>query len=240
MNREYHRWYSPNLNRDMELLVFGHAGARVLAFPTSMGKFYEWEDRSMIRDALGVHLEQGWLQVFCVDSVDAESWYARWAHPSGRAARHNQYDAYLVNEVLPFGRQKNSNPFLITTGASFGAYHAVNFGLRHPNLVDRILAMSGYYDIKRWTEGYSDDNVYFNNPMDFMRHLHDPHRLDLMRHMDIILVIGHDDSGYPNNVEFSNILWSKGIWHAFRAWDGWAHDWPWWKDMIRLYIGGHD
>ena len=41
MNREYHRWHSPALSRDMELLVFGHADARVLVFPTSLGKFYE-------------------------------------------------------------------------------------------------------------------------------------------------------------------------------------------------------
>ena len=47
MNREYHRWYSPSLNRDMELLIFGHAGARVLVFPTSLGKYFEWEDRGM-------------------------------------------------------------------------------------------------------------------------------------------------------------------------------------------------
>jgi len=25
-----------------------------------------------------------------------------------------------------------------------------------------------------------------------------------------------------------------------RIWDGWAHDWPWWRDMIRTYVGGHD
>ncbi len=36
MNREYLRWFSPSLQRDMEMLVFGHAGARVLVFPTSM------------------------------------------------------------------------------------------------------------------------------------------------------------------------------------------------------------
>ena len=86
MNREYHRWYSPSLNRDMELLVFVHAGVRMLVFPTSLGKFYEWDDRGMIW-ALGEHLERGWIQMFCVDSVDAESWYARWAHPSRRAWR---------------------------------------------------------------------------------------------------------------------------------------------------------
>ncbi|MBF8283873.1 MAG: hypothetical protein HW378_2788, partial [Anaerolineales bacterium] len=52
MNREYHRWYSPSLNKEIELLVFGHAGARMLVFPTSLGKFYEWEDRGMV-GALG-------------------------------------------------------------------------------------------------------------------------------------------------------------------------------------------
>ncbi|MGH2522425.1 MAG: esterase, partial [Anaerolineales bacterium] len=72
MRREYQRWYSPSLNRDMELLILGHAGARVLVFPTSLGRFFEWEDRGMMQ-ALGEHLERGWIQMFCVDSVDEES-----------------------------------------------------------------------------------------------------------------------------------------------------------------------
>jgi len=40
MHRAYHRWHSPSLGRDMELLVYGHAGARVLVFPTSQGRFF--------------------------------------------------------------------------------------------------------------------------------------------------------------------------------------------------------
>ena len=87
MNREYHSWHSPALHRNMELLIFGHAGARVLVFPTSKGRFYEWEDRGMM-GALGEHLEQGWVQLYCVDSVDEESWYAFWKHPGDRAWRH--------------------------------------------------------------------------------------------------------------------------------------------------------
>ena len=54
MNREYHRWHSPALGREMELLVFGQGGARMLAFPTSMGRFYDWEDRGMV-GALAAH-----------------------------------------------------------------------------------------------------------------------------------------------------------------------------------------
>ena len=158
MNREFHRWYSPALNRDMEMLIFGHAGARVLVFPTSLGKFYEWEDRGMIA-ALGEPIERGWLQLYCVDSVDAESWYAWHAHPGARAWRQTQYDRYLCDEVLPLSRQKNDNPFCITTGASFGAYHAMNFARRHPALTVRVLCMSVLFKVERWLGVSRDDHV---------------------------------------------------------------------------------
>jgi esterase/lipase superfamily enzyme len=239
MNREYHRWYSPSLGRDMELLILGHAGARALVFPTSMGRFFEWEDRGMIQ-ALGEHLERGWLQLYCVDSVDSESWYARWKHPADRAWRQVQYDNYLLHEVLPLSNQINGNPFLITTGASFGAYHALNFALRHPHLVGRAIGMSGIYDIRRWTDGYHDDNVYFNNPVAFIANENDWGRLAALRRQDLILVTGRDDPMRQSSEELSGVLWRKDIGNALRLWEGWAHDWPWWTQMIHLYIGGHD
>ena len=239
MNREYHRWYSQSLGRDMELLIFGHAGAQVLVFPTSQGKFYEWEDRGMIA-VLGENLERGWIQMCCVDSIDAESWYAWHKHPAERAWRHVQYENYLLDEALPLLSQKNSNPYLIVTGASFGAYHAMNFALRHPDLANRVIAMSGLYDIERWLGGYRDDNIYYNCPCLYLPNEYDESRLDLLRRLDVILAIGRDDSNVGNNRWFSDVLWSKGIWSALRIWDGWAHDWPWWQQMIRLYIGGHD
>ena len=223
----------------MELLVFGHSGARAIAFPTSMGRFFQWEDFGMIGE-LRDQIDAGDLQLYCVDSIDSESWYAKQRHPAERAVRHNQYDNYLLREVLPFSQERNANPFLITTGASFGAYHAVNFALRHPEQVDRTIGMSGLYNIKRFTEGYSDDNVYFNNPADFIRHEHDQTRLAALRHVDIIIAIGRDDPSCSDNERFSGVLWQKNIGHALRIWDGWAHDWPWWRQMIRHYIGGHD
>src|SRR5437588_4692462 len=161
MNREYHHWYSPYLERDMELLVFGHAGARVLVFPTSMGRFFQWEDTGMIA-ALGEQLDQGKIQLFCVDSVDAESWHAKGKPPAERAWRQVQYEQYLLDEVLPFTRLHNSNPFLMTTGTSFGADHAVNFSFRYPHLVDRVIGLSCLYDIKRFTGRCSNDNGYFH------------------------------------------------------------------------------
>lgn len=239
MNREYHHWHSPALDREMELLVFGHAGARVLVFPTSQGRFFEWEDRGMF-DLVRGPIERGELQFFAVDSVDAESWYCGLAHPSGRAQRHQQYDAYLADEVLLFMGERNPNPYLITLGASFGGYHAMNFGLRHPDQVRRILAFSGVYDIRRFTEGYYDENVYFNNPIDYIPNEHEPERLVQLRQLDIIMATGRDDRLMESAQRLTGALWAKGIGNALREWDGWAHDWPYWQKMLQLYISGHD
>ncbi len=48
MKREYLRWYSQRLHRDMELLIFGHSGAKVLMFPTRDGRFFEYEELGLV------------------------------------------------------------------------------------------------------------------------------------------------------------------------------------------------
>ncbi len=239
MHHESHQWHSPALGRELGLLVLGHGGARLLVFPTSGGGCREWIDREM-HLVLGESLEKGRLQMFCVESVNGESWNAEHLHPSARAARHLAYDRYLLDEVLPLTEAKNGNPFLIAAGASMGGYHALCFGLRHPERVSRILSLSGMADIKRLTGGYSDDTVYACNPADFMRHEHDAARLDRFRRQDIILAIGEHDRMCDDNRELSATLWNKGIGNALRIWDGWAHDWPYWQRMLGHYIGGHD
>ena len=239
MHREHVRWFSPRLDRDMELLVFGHAGARVLVFPSSMGRFFEWEDQGMIA-ALGDQIERGWLQLYCVDSVDSESWYAKYKHPADRAFWHSRYDAYIRDEVLPLSQGRNPDPYLITTGASFGAYHALTFALRYPHLVSRAIGLSGVYDIREVTDGYTDQHVYPYNPAEFILGETDPERVAAMHRLNIVLAIGQDDSLRGNSEYFSGRLWSKGIGNALRIWDGWAHDWPYWRQMIRTYIGGSD
>jgi len=191
-------------------------------------------------DALAERLERGWLQLYCVDSIDVDSWYAKWKAPYDRVRAHAAYDAYIRDEVLPLTWQKNQTPFLMTMGASFGAYHAVTFALRYPHVIGRAIGLSGLYDIRQQTDGYSDGTVYHYNPADFILGEHDPARLEAIGGMDLIFAVGRDDHLVHANEEFSRRLWSKGIWHALRIWDGWAHDWPYWRDMIKVYVGGHD
>src|SRR5256886_11570260 len=92
---------------------------------------------------------------------------------------------------------------ILAVGASFGAYHAACFGLRNPHLVNRIIGLSGLYDITRLTGGYSDANVYACNPFDFMRHEHDTARLAAFRPPGIILAVCPHDPACRNKHRFS-------------------------------------
>ena len=65
-----------------------------------MGRFFQYEDSGTIA-ALAHKIEAGQLQICCVDSVDVESWYNENVHPAERGPRHELYDAYLRDEVVP-------------------------------------------------------------------------------------------------------------------------------------------
>lgn len=236
MNREYHKWYSPTLGREMELLVFGHAGPPVLVFPTSMGKFFEYEDRGMIGAVAGRY-EHGHLQTFCVDSVDSESWYNKRVPPRWRIARHVQYENYILHEVLPFIRWKNDAWGLTVTGASFGGYHAVNFAMRHPDVATRCVSMGGAFDIRSFLHGYYDEDVYFHNPVDYLPNMSDGWFHGHYQRMDLVLAAGEHDICLGDNYRLAQILGHRGIPHKLHVWgDATGHDWPWWHKMAQAYF----
>jgi len=242
MNREYHKWWSEHLQRDMELLVYGHAGAKVLVFPTRDGRFYEYEKLGMV-NAIRHKIEQGHLQLYCLDAVNNESFYCWWAHPSGRIRRHIEFEQYVLNEVLPFMQQKNPHECVISHGLSLGAYHAANIAFRHPHLFKKVATFSGRYDLTLSVESFHDlldgfynDDVYFNTPSHFLPNLHCDNTLSALRKMDIILVIGNEDPFFANNVHLSQVLWSKNIPHQLHIWDDRAHSGYYWRRMAKIYI----
>ena len=236
MNREFHRWYSPRLGKEMQLLVFGHAGTPLLVFPTSCGRFFEYEDRGMIA-AVGGRYESGAMQAYCVDSVDAESWYNRGVHPRQRLERHMAYEAYLLDEVLPLIRVKNPARELGVTGCSFGGYHAMNFALRHPDLVTHAISMGGAFDIQQFLDGYYDQDCYFHCPAHFLPGMNDPWYLDRYRGMRIVLGTGEQDMCLGENRRLSGMLHDKNVPHWLDVWgNGTGHDWPWWQRMAQKYF----
>ncbi len=242
MNREYQQWYSPNLSKRMELLVFGYTGRPILFFPTRTARFYDYENWNVIQ-SLEAKINSGLLQVYCVDSLDAESFYCKDIHPAQRILRHMQYEKYILEEVLPLIKYKNLNPSLVVAGCSLGGYHAVNIALRHPHLFSKAVGMSSRYDLTIESEGFSDlfegyrdENIYFHTPTLFIPNLTDENILNDIRKLEIIFAVGKEDPFLPNNEFLSECLWSKGIANQLYIWEGEAHRSRYWRQMVPYYL----
>jgi len=242
MKKEYHKWHSPHLKRDMELLVYGHAGARVLLFPTRTARYYDYEGWRVIQSIQHL-IENGHIQVFALDSIDQESFYCYWAHPTGRITRHLQYENYILKEVMPLSYNLNQNHNLMAVGCSMGAYHAMNIALRHPECFTKVVSLSGRYDLtlqlgmfEDLFSGFYNETIYYNLPSHYVPNLREGDQLNRIRDLDITFVIGKEDAFHQNNREFSNSLWNKGVWHAFHEWDGLAHRARYWRQMLPMYL----
>ncbi|TMB80326.1 MAG: esterase [Chloroflexi bacterium] len=219
----------------MELLVFGSGGTPVLVFPTSMGRFYQWEDFGMVAH-MADRIDEGWLQLWCVDSVDSESFYDKKRPAQERAARHIAYEGYLVDEVLPSIRSSNGVDYLVTIGASFGAFHALAFATRRPGIARKAIGLSGAYDSARWLDGKREGAAYFVNPLAFLPYLNDERYLAPLRQTEIVIATGHDDPHVDESRRVVSVLQEKGVPASLHVWDGWAHDWPYWKEMVDVFL----
>lgn len=242
MNREYHRWYSHRLGRDMELLIFGHAGARVLVFPTRDGRFWEYESLGLV-SSLAEKIDAGQLQLYCLDSVDHESFYCFWRRPIDRIRRHMQFEDYVLNEVLPLMAARNPFGATIVQGCSLGAFQAASLFFRHPHLFDKLAAFSGRYDLSLRVEsfddlfeGHYDEEIFYRTPSHFLPGLADDGVLQHMRGREIVLTIGREDPFLDNNLALSRLLAAKNIGHQLHVWDGRAHRASAWRKMAALYV----
>lgn len=241
MEREYQKWFSPALNRQMEMLVFGKSGLPVIFFPTRSARFYDLENWKIV-DAMRGKIAAGEVQVFCVDSIDQESFYSD-IPPQQRVLRHLQYEKYILDEVVHFVRKSDKNAPLTVAGCSLGGFHAVNIGLRHPTIFSKIVGMSARYDLTRALpffadlfDGYFDENIYFNMPNRFVPGISDADLLRQLKTLDITLVIGQEDPFLSDNEQLSASLHAIGVPHNLYIWNEEAHRPRYWREMVKLYL----
>jgi len=224
-------WYSNALGLDVKMLVFGTKGLPIILFPTSMGKHNENRDFKLIESAAWF-IDNGFVQIFCPDGFDELSWYNKNVAPSVRVQNHVCYDRMLHEELIPEIKDKLDYAKVALAGCSFGGYHAANYGFRHPENVSHIMTMGAAFDIRDQVKGHYDDNVYFNNPIDFLKNASDP---DIWK-IKIILGTTEDDMCKDSTLELSQILDSKGIKHWLDIKPNGAHDWPIWREMFPHYL----
>jgi esterase/lipase superfamily enzyme len=224
------------------VLVHGHWGRPVLVFPAQEGRRYEWEERGML-DAVAGLVDAGRVKLYCVDSWDSGAWHDEWLPLEERARRHEAYERWLLDHVVPLihadcgGFQE-----IVTTGVSFGAYHAANLALRRADLFPLALCLSGVYDVSAVGWGERGDAVYFHNPMDYVANLDGEHLDWLRTRVSLLLVVGRgaweDSTGSLEQTErFAGVLASKGIRHELDVWgEDSPHDWPAWRAQIAHHL----
>lgn len=235
MHREYHRWDSPSLGRPMELVWYGHYGRPILAFPTSLGTAFQNEDCGLIEGLRG-KIDAGEIQVCCVDAIDGEAWYNQGAPPEWKLRRYLDYTRYLETEVFPLIRSKARRDDVVVYGASFGAYHAMNFAGRFPHLVSRVVCLSGLYDVQRFLHGWWSDDCYFNCPTAYYPNLSGD-ALDRLRHIGFVVATGEHDHLVGENRHFAGMLAGLGLNVYCEIWPGvFGHDWPFWRDNLARLV----
>ncbi len=240
METVYMKEYSYNLGRDMEYKVYGDGGRPIIVFPAQDGRFYDYENFGMV-DALAHYIESGAIQLFCVDSIDAETWSAH-GDESARIERHEAWVSYIKDELLKRVYEFNAfggKPYL--TGCSMGATHALDFYLRFPSSFAGCIALSGVYHASYFFPGYQDTRIYYNSPTDFLPHMSYDHPfVDEYRQGDIIICVGQgpwEDESLIDTAIVQQQLdrLSVPVWVDYWGHDV-AHDWPWWRKQIVYFV----
>ncbi|HKG15004.1 MAG TPA: alpha/beta hydrolase-fold protein [Pyrinomonadaceae bacterium] len=238
MERRITSWQSPALGMEMPLVAYGHAGYPLLMFPTAAADFLEYERFHLI-NSIKPLVDAGRVRPYSINSVNRYSLMNEQAPPPVKAALLSRYDRYITDEVLPLIRHETGGLNPLTTGASLGAYLAANSYFRHPDVLRGTIPMSGSYDVRKWFDGYHDDNVYFNNPVSYLPNLNDDHFLPMLQRADAIVILtGQGAYEAPERSrELSAILHAKGIPHTLDVWGHDVnHDWPWWRKMLPYWL----
>lgn len=239
MRVENRLWFSHALGHDMEYRIYGHAGQPVLAFPSQSGRWWDFEGFGMV-DAIAALIENGRVTLVAVDGIDWQSWTNYGAPVEQRARRHEDYDRYLADELLPAIRTETGRQTAWATGCSMGAFHAANVFFRHPDALDGLVAISGLYQPRLFVGDFVDDSVYSNSPLYYLPNLEDTWLLDRYRRSTIVFCIGQgrwEEDCLADHRAMQAILEGKAIPATFDYW-GYDvdHDWPWWRRMLPYHL----
>ena len=213
------------------MLVFGDRGYPVVLFPTTLGRYYQNKDMGLI-DSVRWFVDEGLVRIYCPDTFDGLTWYDKAVSPEERARRYTWYDKALNEELVPWIQYENGAGKVGMAGCSFGGYHAANYAFKHPEKVGNLFSMSGAFDIRSFTDGFYNNDVFYNNPVDY---LPGDNQHELWQ-MNIILGTSDWDICKEANYNFSNILNQKHINHWLDVRPNAPHDWPIWKEMFPHYL----
>jgi esterase/lipase superfamily enzyme len=226
---------SENLQKEMNIAIYGHYGFAMMLFPSTTDDFLENEENGLI-ESIKPFINKGKCTVFSLPGVHFESWLDETKSDLEKSERHYQYNQFIVEEVLPFIFGVCGGPIpIITCGAAIGAFHAANHYFRRPDIFYGVVSMCGTFNIEHFSKGFFNDNCYFNSPVHYLPNLTDEYWLSFLKSKHhVYLLTGTGDREQPNNLaHITEILNMKGIPHNAEFWgEEWGHNPKTWSAML--------
>ena len=240
----FHKTESRQLGRTMEYKRYGHAGRPMLVFPTSKGRFFQYEDFGAI-GALSAFIEDGRIQSGRWTASTSRpsspgTWTRRTAWPattpiSTMSARKSCRNSSLEAKASNGGRELK--PLL--SGCSMGAYHAANFLFHYPELASGVIALSGVYSTRDFFGSALEGGIYYHSPLDYLPGLNDEALLARLRASRMIFCCGQGAWEEPMLIETRELERScatrkfpPGLTTGAPTS---SHDWPWWHRPARIF-----
>jgi esterase/lipase superfamily enzyme len=242
MKRSHEMIESAAMGRRVHVWCYGHWGAPVAVFPTAAGFAHEWERQGML-EVLAPLLHGGKIKLYCPESNVSEAWTHKEADPRWRIRRHRAYERFVLDDLVPAIRADCRSPDIrvAAAGASLGALYAANFALKHPEIFHYALCLSGRYDATNFTGGYSDMDIYFNNPIAYAGNLSGEalERVKGKTHLTLVCGQGKWEEGCTEETHLlGDILAAKGISCHKDIWGhDVSHDWIWWQRQALYHLG---
>ncbi|MEM7166653.1 MAG: alpha/beta hydrolase-fold protein [Planctomycetota bacterium] len=240
MSKRHEMLECSSMGRRVHVWCYGHWGVPVVAFPTAAGFAHEWERQGMV-STLGHLIGSGRIKLYCPESNVAQSWTNKEDDPRTRVQRHQAYEGFVTHTLVPWIRSEcGANIKMSAVGASVGGYYAANFALKYPEVFEYALCLSGRYDITEFTNGYSDNDVYFNNPLAYLPNLEGEALEHVRNNTHLSLVCGqgpYEEGCIEETQALADLCVEKGISHTRDIWGrDVAHDWGWWKRQTLFHF----
>lgn len=241
MRKHLERVHSPQLGRGISLWSYGHFGPPLLVFPTAAGFAHEWEAQGMT-ETLAPLLESGRLKLYCPESNVAEAWTRKEQEPEWRIQRHALYERFVVETLVPKIYEDCRTPGIPigVAGASLGAFYAANMALKFPEVFRWALCFSGRYSMTHFTGGFSNLEVYFNNPLAYVPNLSGEHleRIRANTHLTLVCGRGMWEEGCIEETQaLAEACRAKEIPCELDLWGhDVAHDWGWWRRQAKVHL----
>jgi len=241
MKKRHEMISSGAMGRRVHMWCYGFFGPPILVFPSAAGFAHEWEAHGMV-ETLAPLIQAGKMKLYCVESNVSQAWTDKQTHPGTRIVKHSAYEQFVTSELVPWIQAdcKTQAMPIAVVGCSLGGFYAANFALKFPHLFHYALCMSGRYDALQFTGGFTNSDIYFNNPLGYVAQLNGEPLVHIQNHTHLTLVCGqgaYEEGCIEETIALGRLLQSKNIPNFIDIWGKESrHDWTWWKKQTTKHL----